>query len=85
MAIKTNIDTDTGLSVQNVYCRVEDIQCSSKNSMAFSLKYYVSQEINKAFETTNHGCPYTLEGKNPFAQAYEYLKTLPEFSDAVDC
>jgi hypothetical protein len=26
-----------------------------------------------------------LEGSNPIKQAYEYLKTLPEFSDAVDC
>jgi hypothetical protein len=27
----------------------------------------------------------TLDGKNFIAQAYEYLKTLPEFSGAIDC
>ena len=26
-----------------------------------------------------------LDGKNFIAQAYEHLKTLPEFADAVDC
>lgn len=27
----------------------------------------------------------TLDGKNFIAQAYQFLKTLPEFSDATDC
>jgi hypothetical protein len=26
-----------------------------------------------------------LEGPNPIKQAYEHLKSLPEFADAVDC
>ena len=29
--------------------------------------------------------PLDLEGPNPIKQAYLHLKTLPEFSDAVDC
>ena len=29
--------------------------------------------------------PYDLAGDNPIKQAYEHLKTLPEFADAVDC
>lgn len=29
--------------------------------------------------------PYVLDGKNPIAQAYEYLKTLPDFAGATDC
>lgn len=28
--------------------------------------------------------PYDIEGPNPFAQAYEYLKTLPAFAGAQD-
>jgi len=28
---------------------------------------------------------YDLDGTNPIKQAYEHLKTLPEFADAVDC
>jgi hypothetical protein len=28
---------------------------------------------------------YDLNGPNPIKQAYQFLKTLPEFSDAVDC
>jgi hypothetical protein len=26
-----------------------------------------------------------MNGENPIKQAYEHLKTLPEFADAVDC
>jgi hypothetical protein len=32
-----------------------------------------------------HGCPYDIEGDNPIKQAYEHLKTLPEFEGAIDC
>ena len=28
---------------------------------------------------------YSIDGKNPIAQAYEHLKTLPEFQNAKDC
>ena len=28
---------------------------------------------------------YDISGDNPIKQAYEHLKTLPEFSDATDC
>lgn len=28
---------------------------------------------------------FDLDGPNPIKQAYEYIKTLPEFSDATDC
>jgi hypothetical protein len=30
-------------------------------------------------------CPLSLEGKNFIAQAYDYVKTQPEFAGAVDC
>lgn len=29
--------------------------------------------------------PHDIDGPNPIKQAYLYLKTLPEFADAVDC
>jgi hypothetical protein len=30
-------------------------------------------------------CKYDITGNNPIAQAYMYLKTLPEFASAKDC
>jgi hypothetical protein len=33
----------------------------------------------------DHAFKLDLEGPNPIKQAYLHLKTLPEFSDAVDC
>ena len=30
-------------------------------------------------------CVYDIVGENPIHQAYLYLKTLPEFANAVDC
>jgi hypothetical protein len=29
--------------------------------------------------------PLDLDGPNPIKQAYQFLKTLPEFFDATDC
>ncbi|MDR6581619.1 MULTISPECIES: hypothetical protein [Pseudomonas] len=32
-----------------------------------------------------HTTRYDMDGENPFKQAYEYLKSLPEFEGATDC
>jgi hypothetical protein len=37
------------------------------------------------FSDVDYQCAYSLDGKNPIKQAYEYLKTLDNFSSAVDC
>ena len=52
--------------------------------MSFNLRKYVSTDL-PFFSEDMITCAYNIEGSNPYAQAYEYLKTLDEYSDAVDC
>ncbi len=38
-----------------------------------------------AFDKIVYVTSYNIDGENPFKQAYEYIKTLPEYADAIDC
>ena len=82
MAIKKDIKLESGILVNGAYCKVENITLS-KTIINFNIRKYV--DINLPFfDETHYSVRYVIDGKNPFAQAYEYLKTLNEFKDAED-
>lgn len=84
MALSKNTTTVHGFTVSNAYYRVEGIFFEDKNKISFRLRTY--KETGKPFfADESFKAPYDLNGPNPFAQAYQFLKTLPEFADAVDC
>lgn len=83
MAIKVNTKLATGIRVDGAYCRVE-YPSLTKDSLTFHLRKYVAED-KPFFEENIYTASYILEGENPFKQAYLYLKTLPEFQDAIDC
>lgn len=69
------------LIAQKAYCKIESIS-GTKNSIQAQLKMYAgTDEISNTF----FNFIPDLTGKNFIAQAYEHLKTLPEFKDAIDC
>ena len=83
MAISKNIELENGIKVEGAYLRVE-FPSITKDTLTFSLRKYV--KIDKPFFNEEIiSCEYDLDGDNPFKQAYEYLKTLEEFKDSVDC
>lgn len=41
--------------------------------------------FRSAFERRVHEADYDINGVNPFAQAYAFVKSLPEFAGAEDC
>jgi hypothetical protein len=84
MAISKTIETLTGIQVSDAYFRVESVIVHSKTEMQFSLRGYVSVD-KPAFDNKSFSCKYDIEGANVHTQAYEYLKTLPEFEGATDC
>lgn len=84
MAIQSTITTDSGISIEKAYSRVEKIKLTSKTSIAFELASYVSQESNLAFNSKGYLAKYDLNGENPIRQAYIYLKSLPEFEQSQD-
>ena len=83
MALESNIQTKFGFEVPNVYIRVEGLRLPSKDEIKFQARFYAGIE-NPHFDDREYGCEYSLDGENPIKQAYEYLKTLPEFADATD-
>ena len=55
-----------------------------KSSMSFGVWYRSSPE-SEVFNAATYSAPYSIEGETPFRQAYEHLKSLPEFAGAIDC
>lgn len=83
MAIQKTTQTQFGLSAENAYHRVENVTLQTKDTIYFSVRSYVSVE-NPFFNEEMYSCSYDIAGQNPIQQAYEHIKTLPEFADAAD-
>ena len=84
MALKKTLTTHYGFDVANAYQRVEQVTIVRKDQMSFFVRAYVDPNKPFVVEQVIHA-PYDIAGSNPIAQAYEHLKTLPEFAGAVDC
>jgi hypothetical protein len=83
MAISINKTTETGFTANGTYSRVENIKLT-KESLSFNLRHYKEKDL-PFFSEEIISCIYDIDGTNPIAQAYEYLKTLEEYSDDKDC
>lgn len=85
MAITKTITASNGLIAKNACHKVTNVQLIGKAKLAFLVSSYENANASLPFDTKAHECAYDIEGDNPIAQGYIYLKTLPEFSDAKDC
>lgn len=84
MALKQTITLSSGLQMVDAYQRVESISLAGKTFITFKIRSYKDTTFPYAAEQ-EYTCAYNISGSNPITQAYDYLKTLPEFSGAVDC
>ena len=69
--------------IPNTLLRVEKLT-GGKIGLTIDLSYRKTSNDDPFFFKSFVFTP-TLTGDNFIAQAYFYLKTLPEFADAVDC
>lgn len=86
---KVTVQTDIGLienGIQNIsflaYIKVMSIE-GNKSSLFANVNFKGdTQQFSKSYQI-----PVSVESgsANFIAQVYEHLKTLPEFSNAVDC
>lgn len=83
MAIKRYAKTSFGIDVPQAYWRVEQVTVG-KAEMQFLLRVYNDPSF-AFFGEESRTAPYKIDGANPIEQAYEHLKTLPEFAGAIDC
>lgn len=84
MALKKDITTRQGIEIKDAYFRVVSVRLNSKSGMEYVVAFSKDAQ-SPAIDSTSHDCAYALVGANPIAQAYEHLKTLPEFAGATDC
>lgn len=84
MALLKNMVTTTGFDCKSAYHKVGNIRIYNKTIMSFPV--HISKDAGMPeFENRGYECAYDLNGQNAIKQAYEYLKTLPEFEGAQDC
>lgn len=84
MALKVDIDFK-GIQVSAAHITVDSPSISSDKEFLRFIASYRGSEGDLIFDQRTFEGPYDLDGSNPFEQAYDYLKNLPEFADATDC
>jgi len=73
------------LEIANAYWRVEQV-IATKNEAQCVVTINKKEDDNvEQVANKRYSFEPSLSGKNFIAQAYDYLKTLPEFAGATDC
>ena len=91
MALKKSFrKTDTQMTgvliAQECYWKVETLSATKSLVRAtVSVAPIVENLMGNQIASREYTFTPSLEGSNFIAQAYEHLKTLPEFSGATDC
>lgn len=85
MALSTDVVLASGLVAPSSYIRVTSVFAVSKSQASASVCFFAAADNPIAYQTLERTFAFELDGPNLFQQAYEHLKTLPEFADATDC
>ena len=71
------------LTFNNAYIKIVQVSVTKETCIT---TYKVLKQANGQELAHDTVCfSFDLDGPNPIKQAYLFLKTLPEFSDATDC
>ena len=81
ITLKSNFGDDVVFN--NSYIKISALY-GDKNSLRIEVNVHKT-ENGAILDRQQYYFSPTLEGKNFIAQAYDYLKTLPEFAGAMDC
>ena len=81
LKIKDNFEIE--IDFQNAYIKVDKV-IASKELLKIQVSTYRAKD-GARINSMAFDCGVTLDGKNFIAQAYDHLKTLPEFAGATDC
>lgn len=87
MAIQKSVNLENGVALTDAYLKAKSI-AGTKTGLVIELTINVSSDLsdqNKPVAIINYYfTPDLLSEDNFFKQAYTYLKTLPEYTDALD-
>lgn len=84
MALKLDFTTITGLNCADSYARIEQINISKSGATAL-VRFYADPLTLPSFHSDVYEFSHDCEKENVFKQAYNFLKTLPAFENAIDC
>ena len=88
MAFTQKISTSFGIELDNAYLRVGSVS-GNKNHLDVTVHTFANKtaatEGNSVISVYKTSFKPVGNGKSWDAQAYDYLKTLPEFDGATDC
>ncbi len=86
MALQKSFEVSKGLVASSAYIHVECVTVVRKEKSGATVHVYASAEsTEEPVQVRCYDFDYNPEGENAVKQAYEHLKTLPEFEGAVDC
>lgn len=85
MALKKTVETPQGFLAVDAYHRIESLILKGKTTIQFNIYSHKDKDTIPFFGEQVFDCAYDLNGDNPLAQAYNFVKTQPEFADAIDC
>jgi hypothetical protein len=71
------------VSFDNAYIKIDSLTGNKEQMRAYVSTYKKQNE--QLIGRKNYSFTPNLNGKNFIAQAYDYIKTLPDFSGATDC
>jgi len=81
ISLTTNFDTP--VTFDNAYIRVDGVNVKKGFGQASVITH--KEKDGQILQKKNYVFEYDLNGVNPISQAYQHLKKLAEFADAVDC
>lgn len=90
MALKLNVTTSTGVEAAEAYVKIKDL-AGNKEFVQLNVAVYYSEEAYRSgkeylYNITHFFKPSVEESSENFIrQGYEHLKTLNEYSQAIDC
>lgn len=89
MALLINVTLENGISVNQSYARIDTVS-GYKGGIDITVNYYVTNQSfidNKSYlKQEMYSFTPSVEEDSPnfIKQGYEYVKTLPEFENAID-
>jgi len=90
MALQKSLTDDTGTTHPEAYIKANSVVINKdidKWMIDFDIVVFhtVNNKLKRSVSIySRYQVEYNLTGDNPLIQAYTYLKTLPEFSGALD-
>ncbi|OZQ74724.1 hypothetical protein [Paenibacillus sp. VTT E-133291] len=89
MALLKELETASGITLQDAYIKIENTSGNAE-TQSIIVCIYVNEDSRMSGKSAvdekyyTFPCSVSDEAPNFIKQGYQYLKTLPEYSEAID-